>query len=185
MHQWIALTDTSAQSKSVSDITGYLKLSIQITGKDDKAVALKEDDDEERQEAIKHCALNQVVMIPSQVQPKYVMLTLRFFTAQDLPAMDTGQFISFNKNTMDGYIKLSFVGKNFITRTITMDDKSVDKSISWNQSFNFPVQLPLLVETLQVQVWDKNESSEDTCLGSLHFKINNIIQKDIYKEAGW
>jgi len=32
----------------VSDITGYLKLSIQITGKDDKAVALKEDDDEER-----------------------------------------------------------------------------------------------------------------------------------------
>lgn len=86
---------------------------------------------------------------------------------------------------MDGYIKLSFVGKNFITRTIKMDDKSEDKSISWNQSFNLPVQLPLLVETLQVQVWDKNESSEDTCLGSLHFKINNIIQKDIYKEAGW
>jgi hypothetical protein len=28
MHQWIALTDTSAQSKSVSDISGYLKLSI-------------------------------------------------------------------------------------------------------------------------------------------------------------
>ena len=43
-----------------------------------------------RLEAMKHCALNQVVMIPSQVQPKYVMLTLRFFTAQDLPAMDTG-----------------------------------------------------------------------------------------------
>jgi hypothetical protein len=57
-------------------------------------------------------------MIPSQVQPKYVMLSLRFFTAQDLPAMHTGALIQFNKNTMDGYIKLSFVGKNFNTRTI-------------------------------------------------------------------
>lgn len=134
MHEWIALTDNSSQSKSVSDITGYLKLSIQITGKDDQAVALKEDDDEEREKEIKRSATNQVVMIPSQVQPKYVMLTLRFFTAQDLPAMDTGSLLSdtFNKNTMDGYIKLSFVGKVFNTRTITMDAKSADKSITWN-----------------------------------------------------
>jgi hypothetical protein len=64
-----------------------------------------------------------------------------------------------------------------------MGDK--DTSISWNQSFNFPVQLPLLAETLSVQVWDKNEGGTDTCLGSLPFKLANVIGKDIYKEAGW
>ena len=66
-------------------------------------------------------------MIPSQVQPKYVMLTLRFYAAQDLPIMSGGELFSFDKPSMDGYVKLSFVGKNFITRTITLDAKSENK----------------------------------------------------------
>jgi len=45
LHQWVALIDNSAESEDVSAITGYLKLSIQVTGPKDAPIEIKEEQD--------------------------------------------------------------------------------------------------------------------------------------------
>lgn len=42
-HQWVALTDTSADSSDPTEITGHLKLSIQVTGTKDRAKEIRQD----------------------------------------------------------------------------------------------------------------------------------------------
>ena len=44
MHQWVALTDNSDQAEDVAAITGYLKVSIQVTGVNDKAIQIEVDE---------------------------------------------------------------------------------------------------------------------------------------------
>jgi len=57
-------------------------------------------------------------------------MSLRIFTAQQLPEMANDALIAFSKNKMDGYLKAKVAGKVLKTSVITMGD---DKKISWNQ----------------------------------------------------
>ena len=43
LHQWVALTNNSEGSLDASEITGYLKLSIQVTGPNDTAIKISEE----------------------------------------------------------------------------------------------------------------------------------------------
>jgi hypothetical protein len=42
----VALTDISEDSQSTREITGYLQVSMQITGKDDASIEIKNDEPE-------------------------------------------------------------------------------------------------------------------------------------------
>lgn len=66
LHQWVALIDNSATTKSISDITGYLKLSVQITGPKDKAIEIGEDN------TITDPSAETNVLMPIQVKPKFL-----------------------------------------------------------------------------------------------------------------
>ena len=70
------------------------------------------------------------VLMPIQVKPKFLQMSLRIFTAQQLPEMTNDALIAFSKNKMDGYVKAKVAGKTLKTSVITMGD---DKKISWNQ----------------------------------------------------
>ena len=65
-HQWVATIDNSTTSEDLSAITGYMKLSIQVTGELDTPIEISEDsemhDDGEE----------TPVLIPIQVTPNYL-----------------------------------------------------------------------------------------------------------------
>lgn len=58
------MTDTSEETKSTSEIAGYLKISIQISGKNDKKIEIKEEDEDEE---ISEHATDQIVTIPAHI----------------------------------------------------------------------------------------------------------------------
>ena len=66
LHQWVALIDNSHNTKSISDITGYLKLSVQITGSKDAALDIGQDD------TVVDPSEETNVLMPIQVKPKFL-----------------------------------------------------------------------------------------------------------------
>ena len=63
MHQWLALTDNSPIN--YGKITGYLKVSLQITGNKDTIIPIKEEVHIESQGP-------NNLLIPTTVQPEYI-----------------------------------------------------------------------------------------------------------------
>lgn len=178
MHQWVALVDNSQRSKRAQDIAGYLRVSIQVTGKHDKAISITEGkaiDLEEKQ--------MDSILIPVQVQPKYMEVILRFFCGHKLPEMDTGSFFQYKKNTMDGYVKLKMRGRELKTKVVKMKQ---DKILVWDQQFIVPIQLPILRDLLTLEVWDDNKDVgvADTIIGSIPIRINRIIA-GAYSQPFW
>ena len=78
-------------------------------------------------------------------------MSLRIFTAQQLPEMANDALIAFSKNKMDGFVKVKVAGKTLKTKVITMGD---DKKIVWNAQIQIAVVLPLIDEYIKLEIWD-------------------------------
>lgn len=63
LHQWVALIDNSADSVDCSVITGYMKLSIQVTGPKDPPIEIAVEEEG---------AKPKKILIPIQVNPRYL-----------------------------------------------------------------------------------------------------------------
>jgi hypothetical protein len=61
-HRWIALSNPA--SKSYEEICGYLKVSIAVTTKGDKAVQLQEEDTDIDKN-------DEPILMPAQLKPSY------------------------------------------------------------------------------------------------------------------
>jgi len=53
LHQWVAIIDTSPLSNKKREITGYIKLSIQVTGDNDEILEITEDSNDIAKKAVK------------------------------------------------------------------------------------------------------------------------------------
>jgi len=61
-HRWIALSNPG--SKAYNEICGYLKVSIAVTTKGDKAVQLQEEDNDLDRN-------DEAILMPAQLKPSY------------------------------------------------------------------------------------------------------------------
>ena len=69
LHKWLALSNPN--SENYSEVTGYLKLSINVTCTGDESVQIDDDDGPE----------DTNVLMPPSLNPKFFQVKLRFFEA--------------------------------------------------------------------------------------------------------
>ena len=69
LHKWLAFSNPN--SENYSEITGYLKLSINVTCTGDESVPIEEDDGPE----------DSNVLMPPSLNPKFFQVKFRFFQA--------------------------------------------------------------------------------------------------------
>lgn len=124
LHQWIAFSNPN--SENYSEITGYLKVSVTVAASGDEQVQINEDDDGGNDDN---------VMMPPQLNPKFYQVKVRFFQAQDLPAMDMGiKFVRAAK--IDAYVMTMYKKKKLKTKVLVMEEGG--SPIDWNQEFWIP-----------------------------------------------
>lgn len=68
-HQWVALSNPAGEN--FNEISGYLKVSISVTGQGDDQVPLTEDDSKE-------CSM---IVVPPHIQIQYYQFKIRLFRA--------------------------------------------------------------------------------------------------------
>lgn len=105
MHKWIIMSNP--EGEDFSEVTGYLKLSITVTGAGDEQLPIEEDDHPEIEEMIS----------PPTIKPEFFQLYVRFFCAQNIVPMDTGFLDGDGK--IDAYIRFDYKTTKLKTKILT------------------------------------------------------------------
>jgi hypothetical protein len=77
LHKWVVMSNPD--SENFGEVTGYLKLSITISGESDTQVQIGDDPNPDVDDIIQ----------PPQVRPEFYQLYIRFFQAQKIVPLDT------------------------------------------------------------------------------------------------
>lgn len=102
LHKWIVMSNPD--SDDIGEVTGYLKLSVTITGESDAQVQIGDDPNPDVDDIIQ----------PPQIKPEFYQLYIRFFQAQKIVAMDTST-LGLGENKTDAYISLKYKTKTLKT----------------------------------------------------------------------
>ena len=156
MHQWLALSNPENVNDQ-NEITAYLRVSIHISGPGDQQIALTDDTSLSTSDG-------DNVMMPASIKKNYKQLHFRVIRGEKLPKTDTF-------GTIDAYVMTQFNKQKLKTKTVTMQNKSVE----WNQEFLLPLQFPSANDRLIFQLWDQNKVV-DELVGSLKFSLKEIIK---------
>lgn len=103
LHKWIVMSNP--ESDDIGEVTGYLKLSVTITGESDAQVQIGDDPNPDVDDIIQ----------PPQIKPEFYQLYIRFFQAQKIVAMDTSALGLIGENKTDAYISLKYKTKTLKT----------------------------------------------------------------------
>jgi len=123
LHKWLAFSNPN--SENYSEITGYLKLSINVTCTGDESVQIEDDDGPE----------DTNILMPPSLNPKFFQVKMRFFEAQDIPPMDMG-FGFMKKAKTDAYIMTEYKKKKLKTKVEEMTEDN--PRVEFNQEFWIP-----------------------------------------------
>ena len=155
---WVALANP--ESKDITSINGYLKLSISILAQNDPKIELvpmpNNDGD---------------CMIPPQIELKYKQISIYIFKGESFPDINEKK---------DENFKIFLECKYFnVSRQTKMCQMEKGK-VNWNQIIEIPISKPLLSETIKFQV-KTNYSNKNYLIGSFEVDINDIEDK-LYEE---
>ena len=151
---WVALANP--ESKDITSINGYLKLSISILSYDDPKIELlpmpNNDSD---------------CMIPPQIELKYKQLAIYIFKGENFPDVKNK-----NNQNFEAFLECKYFNVVKTTKCAKMDKNQVH----WNQLIEMPVSLPLVSERIKFQIKSKY-SSKIYLIGSFEIDIDDIIDK--------
>ena len=154
---WIGLNNT--ESEDMSQIRGYLKLSVSVLNEGDERVELEPKDTE-----LGNC------LIPIEIKMKYKLISFYFFRGEEFPDMDA----VFSQNTTgrrcNGYIEMKYMGIKKKTKVVTMKNELIE----WNQIIDIPATFPCVSQKVCMVIKDEDNASSDDIVGSYEFKINDI-----------
>ena len=108
--------------------------------------------------------------MPPSVEKRYKQLYFKFIKAENLPKMDMF-------GTIDAYIYLNHKDDNLRTKTVTMEETTVQ----WNQEMLIPLELPSSNDKLEFKVYDYNKATPDELVCSMNFSIKDILKTDSSK----
>lgn len=169
LHKWLAFSNPN--SENYSEITGYLKLSINVTCTGDESVQIEEDDGPE----------DSNVLMPPSLNPRFFQIKMRFFQAQDIPPMDVGLGY-LRKAKTDAYVLAHYKKKKLKTKVRTMEENG--PPIDWNQEFWIPAQIPIISKRLVLKLMDCDDVSDEV-IGSLLFDMQDIVDGKFNGKFFW
>ena len=153
---WIALANP--ESKDITRINGYLKLSICITSTEDEKIELTPDINSDSD-----------CLIPPQIKTTYKQLEIYIFKGEQFPDMEAtfGKERTTNKRC-EGYIEVKYLGITKSTHMVQMKNEI----IQWNEMVEMPIQQPIISQKIIFLVKSKNN-----LVGSFMIKIDDILKK--------
>ena len=154
---WIGLSNS--ESEDMSQIRGYLKLSISVLNESDDRVELEPKDSE-----LGNC------IIPIEIKMKYKQISFYFFRGEEFPDMDAVFSEKKTGRRCDGYIEMKYMGIMRKTKTVEMKNEI----IKWNQIIDIPATYPCVSQKVCLLVKDEDIGSGDDIVGSYEFNINDI-----------
>ena len=155
-NHWLALSNP--ESKDMTKIRGYLKLSISVLNDNDPRVELKSDPN------------STSCFVPSQIKVEYKQLSVYLIKAEELPDRDS--FIAKKKNRQcDAFVEFKYFGLNIQSKVV----KNVNDVAIWNQIINIPVQVPPVSQKIVMLIKDHNTVLKDSSMGSYEININDIF----------
>jgi hypothetical protein len=154
---WIGLSNS--ESEDMSQIRGYLKLSISVLNESDDRVELEPKDSE-----LGNC------IIPIEIKMKYKQISFYFFRGEEFPDMDAVFSEKKTGRRCDGYIEMKYMGIMRKTKTVEMKNEI----IKWNQIIDIPATYPCVSQKICLLVKDEDIGSGDDIVGSYEFNINDI-----------
>ena len=155
---WVALANP--ESKDITSINGYLKLSISILNYDDPKIEL-----------IPMPNNDSDCMIPPQIELKYKQLSIYIFKGESFPDIKNR-----NNQNFEAFLECKYFNMTKTTKNAIMDKNQVQ----WNQVIELPINLPLVSEKIKFQVKSKY-SNTDYLIGSFEIDIDDIIENK-YKD---
>ena len=156
---WIALANP--ESKDITKVNGYLKLSISILNTEDEKIELNPDVNN-----------NSDCMIPPQIKTVYQQLNIYIFKGEGLPDMNASDKESNVNRSCNGFIELKYMGISLKTNVVDMKNDV----INWNEILSIPVNQPTISQKLVFTVWDKNKLLKDSSVGTFEISIQEIFE---------
>ena len=154
---WIALANP--ESKDITKINGYLKLSISILSTEDEKIELVPDINSDS-----NC------LLPPQIKITYKQLEIYIFKGEHFPDMENtfGKERTSNKR-FEGYLEVKYLGFIKSTQIVQM----TNDIIQWNELIEIPIQQPIISQKVQFIVKNKNNN----LVGSFIINIDDILKK--------
>ena len=161
---WIALANP--ESKDITKVNGYLKLSISVLNSNDERVELNPNLNNDSD-----------CMIPPQIKTEYKQLMIYLFKAEELPDMDYYNKEKKVNKECNGFIECHYMG--IVKKTKVSD--SLNDSVYWNEIIEIPVSQPAISQKIVFYVKDKNSVYSDRLIGSFEISVNDVLN-DFYSD---
>ena len=155
-NHWLTLSNP--ESKDMTKIRGYLKLSISVLHDSDPRVELKSDPE------------STSCFVPSQIKVEYEQLSIYLIRAEELPDRDS--IVAKKKNReCDPFIEFKYFGLNVESEV----SKNINDVAIWNQIIKMPIQIPTVSQKIVMLVKDYDKIGSNDDIGSYEISLNDVI----------
>ena len=161
---WITLANP--ESDNITQVKGYLKLSVSILEANDSRVELSPNP-----------SADSECMVPPQIKVQYKQISIYLFKAEELPDMDSLIGEKKVNRECDGYVECKYMGLVKKTKVVAMKNEV----IRWNEVIDLPVSQPAVSQKIVFTVKDENRVTTDAVIGSFELYVNDILA-DKYSE---
>ena len=155
-NHWLALSNP--ESKDMTQIRGYLKLSISVLHDSDPRIELKSDPN----------SIN--CFIPSQVKVEYRQLKIYLIRVEEVPDMDSTFTLKKKDRPADPFVEFTYFGIKIKSKV----SKNKNDVAIWNQIINIPIQFPYVSQKIVMLIKDYDFAMSDDNIGSYEIDINDI-----------
>ena len=155
-NHWLALSNS--ESKDMTKVRGYLKLSISVLHDNDPRVELKSDPESTN------------FFAPSQIKVEYRQLSIYLIRGEEIPYRECIKEKKTNKKC-NPYVLFKYFGLN-LECTPSRNEKDV---ANWNQIINIPIQIPIVSQKIVMLVKDKDDKKNN--IGSYEINLNDVLGK--------
>ena len=160
---WLALANP--ESKEITQVRGYLKLSISVLHENDPRVQLEMKESE-----------GTDCVVPAQIKMEYKQISFYFYRGEELPDMDSFMFEKKVDRQCDGYIEVRYMGITRKTKIVKMKRELIE----WNQIVDIPVSVPAVSQKIVLIVKDSDVGKDDL-VGSIEIKVDDILIHNKYE----
>ena len=155
-NHWLALSNP--ESKDMTKVRGYLKLSISVLHDSDPRVELKSDPN----------SIN--CFVPSQIKVEYQQLKIYLMKIEEVPDMDSTLSKDKKNRPCDPFVEFQYFGLKLKSKVA----KNINDVAQWNQVINIPIQVPYVSQKIVLLVKDYDKTINDDDIGSYEININDI-----------
>ena len=153
-NHWLALSNS--ESKDMTKVRGYLKLSISVLHDNDPRVELKSDPE------------STSFFAPSQIKVEYRQLSIYLIRGEELPYRECIKEKKTNRKC-NPYVEFKYFGLNLQCNP-SRNEKDV---ATWNQIINIPIQFPIVSQKIVMLVKDKDDKKNN--IGSYEINLNDVF----------